>query len=1036
MSEPRLTTHHATSNFKVFPRLFTRSSRSVHPEHPQPSSYMKCTTLLAVWNELLMKDRFESNELESLYEHYVRQTNLYHVAQLLYLLIFSSVIMEAGLLAIKIQQNDAVFEQPDFLINHIITMGTVALGIIVYSGCLGMIYRRAVTETFLAMISYLLIMVFLVQELGLNSVQNHIWSTMFFLYITYALLPIRLLEAIVSGLAISFADLPFFEYMPRDFISKIEWKSDLKNTLVLLGMNVVGAFIHVSSEMAKQKAFKEMRLFVRSKHVTEVETKLQKRLLMAVLPKHLATEIMKDSAKSGTVTRKLYIKCYNPVSILFADICGFTKLADQYPPQQVVELLNDLYTCFDELALKHSCNRIKLLGDCYYCVSGMPKETPDHAENCINMGLAIIQATQPVSVKFNADVSMRVGIHSGKVHCGVLGTKKWQFDIYSEDVKIANYLESSGESGKLHISAATKSFVQEEAAKNYLFTLGHGASREPALKHITTYFVTWATSSPKKNEANKVERGIQSIKSIAPQGLEGNNPIFLELQDDKEIEKHVNETLQNSITSRSLNQLKTRNCKKLILNFKERELERKYSKEPDRLLPAYFGAAIIVYIMMLEPRAVNILSDTAFYVCLCIGLSSTTVISAFVFSRNHPQVFFQKIVDLSNKIAMNRKWAQALAVVFFFVCYVTTKVPLVMLGTNSENMTDKHMINLISRSSIKQEVPSVSYITLLHTILAMVMLGSFQIIAIPVKAIIMAIICISYIFTSNIHNTIQTKEPFEFFIMMTTFFFFVLMLFIHSQQTELDHRLHFISKEQAIREEESVKKIKRLNQEMIENILPAHIAHRYLEGTEDQGLGLISERHDSVCILFAYITSFSFADVKDDDATGGPIGQLHRIISDFDDSLSESNFQCIEKIKSVGPVYMAAAGLSLTAMQASSKHHIASMGYFALNLLEKLQDCNTDLNTKYQIKIGLNVGSVVAGVIGARLPQYDIWGDTVNVASRMASTGEDNKVQITEEVAEELKKEGFTVKERGSTYVKGKGSMITYFLKKSGRLSS
>lgn len=72
--------------------------------------------------------------------------------------------------------------------------------------------------------------------------------------------------------------------------------------------------------------------------------------------------------------------------------------------------------------------------------------------------------------------------------------------------------------------------------------------------------------------------------------------------------------------------------------------------------------------------------------------------------------------------------------------------------------------------------------------------------------------------------------------------------------------------------------------------------------------GHISEQHDSVCMLFACITNFSFADVKDDDATGGPISQLHRIISDFDDTLSEPYFNCIEKIKSTGPVYMAAAG--------------------------------------------------------------------------------------------------------------------------------
>lgn len=74
--------------------------------------------------------------------------------------------------------------------------------------------------------------------------------------------------------------------------------------------------------------------------------------------------------------------------------------------------------------------------------------------------------------------------------------------------------------------------------------------------------------------------------------------------------------------------------------------------------------------------------------------------------------------------------------------------------------------------------------------------------------------------------------------------------------------------------------------------------------------GHISEHHDSICIVFACITNFSFAEVRDDDPTGGPISQLHKIISDFDDILSDPYFQCIEKIKSTGPIYMAAAGNS------------------------------------------------------------------------------------------------------------------------------
>ena len=79
-------------------------------------------------------------------------------------------------------------------------------------------------------------------------------------------------------------------------------------------------------------------------------------------------------------------------SIIFADICGFTALASRCSPQQLVKVLNDLFARFDKLAQENNCLRIKLLGDCYYCVSGLPDPRPDHAECCVEMGLHMIQA--------------------------------------------------------------------------------------------------------------------------------------------------------------------------------------------------------------------------------------------------------------------------------------------------------------------------------------------------------------------------------------------------------------------------------------------------------------------------------------------------------------------------------------------------------------------------------------------------------------------------------------------------------------------
>jgi adenylate cyclase 9 len=152
------------------------------------------------------------------------------------------------------------------------------------------------------------------------------------------------------------------------------------------------------------------------------------------------------------IFRPLHIERMENVSILFADIVGFTHMSSNKTASQLVYLLSDLYGRFDHLCTQMSCEKIATLGDCYYCVSGCPEPREDHAKSCVLMGLAMINAIEEFDQDNSEQVDMRVGVHSGSVNCGIVGTKKFKFDIFSNDVTLANKMESTGKPGKIQFS--------------------------------------------------------------------------------------------------------------------------------------------------------------------------------------------------------------------------------------------------------------------------------------------------------------------------------------------------------------------------------------------------------------------------------------------------------------------------------------------------------------------------------------------------------------------------------------------------------
>ena len=254
---------------------------------------------------------------------------------------------------------------------------------------------------------------------------------------------------------------------------------------------------------------------------------------------------------------------------------------------------------------------------------------------------------------------------------------------------------------------------------------------------------------------------------------------------------------------------------------------------------------------------------------------------------------------------------------------------------------------------------------------------------------------------------------------------FVLIWFIN-RQSELIQRLSFKCDQNAQNKVTYAREQKELASWLIEVVLPAHVVDHVKEKKQ------YSKNHECVGVLF--VSLCNFWEFFEESYEGGRelLRVLNEITVDFDRLFDEPKYKNVEKIKSIGSTFMIASGLNPEASQdESDKTHLYDLIDFALELNEKLEAFNSEAMSvchfKFQMRMGFNFGPVTSGVIGTERLLYDIWGDTVNVASRMDSTGQAGLMQCPQAVALMLK-DDYNFFKRGPIQIKGKDEMITYFL--------
>jgi len=248
------------------------------------------------------------------------------------------------------------------------------------------------------------------------------WGVVIFLLtITTALLMTRLILRPVDALANAARKIS-----SGDLTARAEWKSSDELGMLCDTFNSMTQSIRDKTALIEQK------------------NRENEALLLNILPGEIA-ERLKGGENEIADT-------FADVTVLFGDLAGFTALSATMSADDVVDMLNGLFSRFDRVANELGIEKIKTIGDCYMAVCGLPKRCPDHAERMVRMALRMLEETQAYGKEKRLSLQMRIGLNSGPVVAGVIGTSKFIYDLWGDTVNLASRMESTGVPGEIQVT--------------------------------------------------------------------------------------------------------------------------------------------------------------------------------------------------------------------------------------------------------------------------------------------------------------------------------------------------------------------------------------------------------------------------------------------------------------------------------------------------------------------------------------------------------------------------------------------------------
>ncbi|XP_017058518.2 adenylyl cyclase X E isoform X2 [Drosophila ficusphila] len=818
--------------------------------------------------------------------------------------------------------------------------------------------------------------------------------------------------------------------------------------------------------------------------VYEVAMKKEKALLHSIMPLMLArtlqdaitTHIEEDpnNLVPFSKTRLLFMEPHPEVSILEADIVNFTRLTTTMAVPELVTTLHELFSSFDLAANRNRATRIKLQGDSYTCVTGIPSYFGAHANACVNMALDMIELSRKVSQRRGHKIEVRVGVHSGEIMAGIIGHTKWQFDVWSKDVDIAYRLEASGLPGMVHVSSTTLNLLDNY----YEYENGTETAKvDPVLQlnNLETYLIK--SRLPDYVESEEFEDDDFSLKDYRL--YFGNDYEDIVRKAQREMVNEVEHIPVNRVQSckfRTKRQNKEKdldeeyqfnvNTYYLFTIFRSWEMEWSFGKRPDQMMKyslvmvAYAGFTFLCVNMIQGIDAVYYPTLIMFFSIILFVLFLAAFKKLWLGRRltppTQPSSFLTRwLIKASNLIEQSVYLRVPLAMTMLFILYVMSSQEVFSCDIA------KLEVEIID-SELHDLEPRMFCFFPWEITYSVVMVLSLILIIIGVPLLIK--LCVGLTILGLHLVTVHEYYGFAFERSETTFvglesslahtwYVVAFWILVTVREGYLNYLLkvsYFMRVCFEKRVHETMIKSRSIKIIMT-NILPNHVAEVFKEPRRSDEL--YYENFSQVAVMFATIENY------ESDMSG--LRVLHEIICTFDDLLVDyQSRNQIEKIKVMGWTYIVACGLEVdhnidpaiiipvssdreseNSQKSSSvrslpideeefngaaekDEDILVMTQFALDLLRIMREIRSK-----NVLFGAN--SRVTGslkIVGLSKPHYDIWGHTVNMASRMSSTGVLDAIHVTKSTSKILRTFNIRCNYRGQTYVKGVGEVPTYLV--------